>query len=454
MTDEKESFNKGIAVRFAPSPTGPFHIGSVRTALYNFLFARKNGGKFLLRIEDTDKERSTKEFEENIFDSLKWLGLDWDDKDHLLRQSERTAVYTQKIHELIEKGAAYISKESEGKNKEVIRFKNPGGKIKFQDLIRGEVEMDVSDLEDFIIARNINEPVYHLTVVVDDMESEITHIIRGEDHISNTPRHILILEALGGSRPIYAHLPLVLAPDRSKLSKRKHCESVSLNFYKNAGYLPEAIINFLAMVGWNPGTDQEIFTINELIKDFDIKKVQKKGGIFNIEKLDWLNREHILKQSKNLQIERLKGEILKTKFKDYEKVGDPEFLDKFLVIILDRIHRWGEVSEILEAGEFDHLFIDKQELNKEIIHWKKSTPEKARENLEKVVQIFNEEKTLVIIWTKIEKLSEERGKGDVLWPLRYALSGREKSPDPFTLIKIKGVKASISSILSAIEKLS
>ncbi|KKQ78194.1 MAG: hypothetical protein A3A96_00115 [Candidatus Zambryskibacteria bacterium RIFCSPLOWO2_01_FULL_39_39] len=454
MTDEKESFNKGIAVRFAPSPTGPFHIGSVRTALYNFLFARKNGGKFLLRIEDTDKERSTKEFEENIFDSLKWLGLDWDDKDHLLRQSERTAVYTQKIHELIEKGAAYISKESEGKNKEVIRFKNPGGKIKFQDLIRGEVEMDVSDLEDFIIARNINEPVYHLTVVVDDMESEITHIIRGEDHISNTPRHILILEALGGSRPIYAHLPLVLAPDRSKLSKRKHGESVSLNFYKNAGYLPEAIINFLAMVGWNPGTDQEIFTINELIKDFDIKKVQKKGGIFNIEKLDWLNREHILKQSKNLQIERLKGEILKTKFKDYEKVGDPEFLDKFLVIILDRIHRWGEVSEILEAGEFDHLFIDKPELNKEIIHWKKSTPEKARENLEKVVQIFNEEKTLEIIWTKIEKLAEERGKGDVLWPLRYALSGREKSPDPFTLIKIKGVKASISSILSAIEKLS
>src|SRR3990167_1358944 len=417
MTDEKESFNKGIAVRFAPSPTGPFHIGSVRTALYNFLFARKNGGKFLLRIEDTDKERSTKEFEENIFDSLKWLGLDWDDKDHLLRQSERTAVYTQKIHELIEKGAAYISKESEGKNKEVIRFKNPGGKIKFQDLIRGEVEMDVSDLEDFIIARNINEPVYHLTVVVDDMESEITHIIRGEDHISNTPRHILILEALGGSRPIYAHLPLVLAPDRSKLSKRKHGESVSLNFYKNAGYLPEAIINFLAMVGWNPGTDQEIFTINELIKDFDIKKVQKKGGIFNIEKLDWLNREHILKQSKNLQIERLKGEIL-------------------------------------EAGEFDHLFIDKPELNKEIIHWKKSTPEKARENLEKVVQIFNEEKTLEIIWTKIEKLAEERGKGDVLWPLRYALSGREKSPDPFTLIKIKGVKASISSILSAIEKLS
>ena len=454
MTDEKESFNKGIAVRFAPSPTGPFHIGSVRTALYNFLFARKNGGKFLLRIEDTDKERSTKEFEENIFDSLKWLGLDWDDKDHLLRQSERTAVYTQKIHELIEKGAAYISKESEGKNKEVIRFKNPGGKIKFQDLIRGEVEMDVSDLEDFIIARNINEPVYHLTVVVDDMESEITKIIRGEDHISNTPRHILIIEALGGSRPIYAHLPLVLAPDRSKLSKRKHGESVSLNFYKNAGYLPEAIINFLAMVGWNPGTDQEIFTINELIKDFDIKKVQKKGGIFNIEKLDWLNREHILKQSKNLQIERLKGEILKTKFKDYEKVGDPEFLDKFLVIILDRIHRWGEVSEILEAGEFDHLFIDKPELNKEIIHWKKSTPEKARENLEKVVQIFNEEKTLEIIWTKIEKLAEERGKGDVLWPLRYALSGREKSPDPFTLIKIKGVKASISSILSAIEKLS
>src|SRR3989344_2069620 len=241
--------SKPIIVRFPPSPTGLLHVGGVRTALYNYLFAKQNGGKFLLRIEDTDKERSKKEYEEDIIDSLNWLGLDWDNKGSEWRQSDRTEIYRGKIQELIQKGAAYIAELQEGEtdeDKRVVRFKNPGGKIKFQDLIRGEVEMEVGDLNDFIIAKNIEEPLYHLVVVVDDMESRVTHVIRGEDGISNTPRQILILEALGGARPIYAHLPLVLAEDKSKLSKRKHGEAVSLKYYRDRGYSPEAILNFVA----------------------------------------------------------------------------------------------------------------------------------------------------------------------------------------------------------------
>ncbi|HEY4516271.1 MAG TPA: glutamate--tRNA ligase family protein [Candidatus Paceibacterota bacterium] len=443
--------SKPIIVRFPPSPTGLLHVGGVRTALYNYLFAKQNGGKFLLRIEDTDKERSKKEYEEDIIDSLNWLGLDWDNKGSEWRQSDRTEIYRGKIQELIQKGAAYIAELQEGEtdeDKRVVRFKNPGGKIKFQDLIRGEVEMEVGDLNDFIIAKNIEEPLYHLVVVVDDMESRVTHVIRGEDGISNTPRQILILEALGGARPIYAHLPLVLAEDKSKLSKRKHGEAVSLKYYRDRGYSPEAILNFVALIGWNPGTDQEVFTLDELVKVFDLSKVQKKGGVFDIKKLDWVSREHLLKESKNGKMEKLGEQIQKTKYKDSEKWGDYGFLDKFLDIILDRIHRWGEVSEVLEAGEYDYLFIDPV-LDRGLIAWKKSSPEKAKENLEKIIEIIDSkvnDKRL-----EIETLAGERGKGDVLWPLRYSLSGKEKSPDPFTLLDILGVEESKKRIKAVIE---
>lgn len=435
--------NKDIIVRFPPSPTGFLHMGNVRTALYNYLFTRKNRGKFLIRIEDTDRVRSKKEYEEDMFESMKWLGLDHDNKGSEWRQKERGEVYKKYLDELLKSGSAYISEESEGENREVVRFKNPGGKIKFQDLIRGEVEIEVGDLGDFIIARNINEPLYHLAVVIDDLEARITHIIRGEDHISNTPRQILIIEALGGKRPIYAHLPMILAEDKSKLSKRKHGETVSLKYYRDKGYEPEAILNFLALLGWNPGTDQEIFSLEELVKIFDLAKVQKKGGIFNVEKLDWINREYISKQFKDLKIKRLKDEISKTKFKENSKLENQEFLDKFLDIILDRIHRWGEVSEIIGAGEFDYLF-EKPVLDATKIPWKTQTLAQAKENLKKVLENFE----------NIEKLAEEIGKGEVLWPLRYVLSGREKSPDPFSLLKILGEKESKERIEEAINLIS
>lgn len=432
-----------VVVRFPPSPTGLLHMGNVRTLIYNYLFARKLGGKLLLRIENTDKERSRKEYEEEIYESIKWLGLDYDNKEKVWRSSERTEIYKEKIQELIKKGAAYISKETEGENREVVRFKNPGGKIKFLDLIRGEIEIDVSDLGDFIIARNINDPLYHLAVCVDDSESQITHIIRGDDHISNTPRHILILEALGLPRPIYAHPPLILAPDKSKLSKRKHGEIVSLKYYREKGYEPEAVLNFLAMIGWNPGTDQEIFTLPELIEQFDLSKVQKKGGIFNVEKLDWINKQWILRQKPDEQFSIFSSQFSKTKYADHEKLKDTEFMQKFLKIILDRIHRWGEVAEVIDNGEFDYLF-DRPDVGAEMVVWKKQSKEDARKKLQKILDANFED---------VAGIAEKEGRGEVLWPLRTSLSGREKSPDPYTLLDILGTEEATERLKLVIEKL-
>src|SRR3989344_4101278 len=220
---------------------------------------------------------------ENLFEILEWLGLKYDE---FYRQSDRGKIHRTYIEKMLDDGSIY---EAEDK---IIRFKNPYKKVKFNDLVRGEIEFDTTELKDFIIAKSVDEPLYHLAVVIDDFESNITHVIRGEDHISNTPRQILIQETISAPRPIYAHLPLILAPDRSKLSKRKHGESVSLDYYRNKGYSPEAMINYLALLGWNPGTEQEIFTLPELINVFDFSRVHKGGAIFDEKKLAWMNRKH------------------------------------------------------------------------------------------------------------------------------------------------------------------
>ena len=427
-----------VVARMAPSPTGYFHIGSVRTALFNFLFARKNKGTFIFRSEDTNNERSKKEFEDNILDSLKWLGLSY---DKFMRQSDRTEVYISYLKKMIENGSAYFSKEEpkEGESRtEVIRLKNPNKKIVFEDLVRGKVEFDTTESGDFVIAKSLTEPLYHLAVVVDDHETGATHVIRGEDILSSTPRQILIQEAIGAKRPIYAHIPLILAPDRSKLSKR--FGATSLTEYKNQGFLPEAILNYMALLGWNPGTEKEIFSLDELIEEFDISRVQKGGAIFDMTKMLWVNKQHILRQSHESQIKNLKLQV------QNEKLNDQDFTNKFLKIILNRIHRWGEVKEIMAAGEFDYLFND-PEINPGMVPWKKQSKEDAKKNLEKVLSILDDK-------GKIMRLAEEEGKGDVLWPLRTALSGREKSPDPFTLIDILGLSESKKRILKAIELLS
>src|SRR3989344_1804142 len=283
-----------VVTRFPPSPTGYFHIGSARTALFNYLFAKHNGGKMVMRFEDTDRERSKKEFEKDILEGILWLGLEHD--GDVLRQSERTDIYRERLATLIKSGHAYEAEESTTEaGKKVIRFKNPNVRVTFTDLIRGQVSFETAELEDFIIARTMNEPLYNFAVVVDDYDMGITHVIRGEDHISNTQRQILMLEALGCERPVYAHLPLILAPDKSKLSKRHG--AVSVNEYRAEGYLPEALVNYLALLGWNPGGQQELFSLQELVRKFDIAQDHKAGAVFDMEKLRWFNREYLDRMS-------------------------------------------------------------------------------------------------------------------------------------------------------------
>ncbi len=300
-----------VTVRFAPSPTGPLHIGGARTALFNYIFAKQTGGTFILRIEDTDKERSKPEYEQDIRDGLGWLGII---PDAVYRQSERTDIYQKHLDTLIKSGAAYVSREPRKQNTttppfghpssteegmvEVVRFKNPNKLVSFQDMVRGEVSFNTTELKDFVIARSVSEPLYHFAVVVDDFEMKVTHIIRGEDHISNTQRQILIQEALGAPRPLYAHIPLILALDRSKLSKRKHGDAVSLAHYRAEGIAPKAMVNFLALLGWHPSARDasEVLSFDELVAQFNLERVQKGGAVLDGNKLNWLNKQYLKKK--------------------------------------------------------------------------------------------------------------------------------------------------------------
>ncbi len=441
-----------IITRFAPSPTGFLHMGGARTALFNHLFTKQLGGKTILRIEDTDKARSTKEYEASIIDSLKWLGLEYDET---FKQSDREDIYKKYLKQLIDEGKAYVSKETPveaGDRAEVIRFKNPNKKVSFTDLIRGEVEFDTTELKDFVIAKSLEEPLYHLAVVIDDFEMGITHVVRGEDHISNTPRQILIQEAIGAPRPIYAHLPIILATDKSKLSKRKHGESVSVDFYRHAGYVPEAVINFLALLGWNPGTDQELFDMKGLLALFSLEKVQKSGAVFNVDKLDWLDRQYILKLSR-------------ADFAGHAEVFLPEWLStkgplfsRLEALIKERISKFSDITALFEKDGELRFIKGQPEYPPDILLWKKA-PDKAlavahltecRTLIESMAaEPFSAESIKAAIWP----YAEAKGKGEVLWPLRVALTGQEKSPDPFISASVLGREESLNRIGVALGKL-
>ena len=446
MTDKPSQ----IVTRFAPSPTGLLHGGTYRTAVFAYLFARKNGGKFILRIEDTDRERSKKEFEDNIFESLAWMGLEYDE---MHRQSELVSEHTKALQRLIDAGHAYISREEakdgSGVMKELVRFKNPNKKIVFEDLIRGHIETDTTDLGDFVIAKNINEPLFHLAVVVDDALMGVTHIIRGDDHIANTPRHILLYEALGYPIPHYAHLPLVVDEKRAKLSKRRG--AMALTAYRDQGYLPGAILNFLALVGWNPGTEQEIFTKDELINLFTLERVQKSPGFFNPEKLDWTNKEYIkgLGEGEQLEyIEKFLPDAIKA-LSGYSK----EKLSRIRGVLIDHLTHFGELKTMADRGEVAYFFEDPTP-PKESLFWKDDKDaDHTRAYLDKVVEIlqkvepvdFTAEKLKALIWD----YATEVGRGNVLWPMRFALSGRDKSPDPFMLSEILGKETTLRRLASA-----
>lgn len=446
---------KKIITRFAPSPTGSFHVGSARAALFSFLYAKHHGGEFKLRIEDTDKERSKPEYTTNILDSLSWLGIAHDD---LVIQSENQKRHTEVLLELIESGKAYEGEESQSGNGKIIRFKNPNKNVTFTDLVRGEITFDTSDLGDFVIAKNINEPLFHLALVVDDADMGVTHVVRGEDHISNTPRHILLQEALGVPTPEYAHIPLILGSDRSKLSKRKHGSEVSVTAYKEEGYLPEALVNYLTLLGWSPGGDlsaeEEVMSMDEVISKFDISRVQKGGAIFSKEKLNWFNGEYLKKLSDDRKIDYFKKYVPDYTEKIYQNNFD--ILD-FITIALERNSTVAELKEGFEEGEFDYA-LQTPEYPKEMLLWKKNpdmndTAEIIEKNIAYLEKLdsneFKHDKIKEVLWP----FAEERGKGEVLWPTRVALSGRERSPDPFTLASFLGKETTIERLKKAKESL-
>ncbi len=423
-----------VITRFAPSPTGLLHLGNYRTALFNYLFARQAKGRFLLRVEDTDRERSQKEYEDNIFESLTWLGLDYDEKS---RQSERAPRHTFYLQKLIADGHAYRSQETAGERGEVIRFKNPNQVVTFTDLIRGEVTFDTTDLGDFVIAKSETEPLFHLAVVVDDFESGVTHVIRGEDHISNTPRHILLQRAIGAPTPIYAHLPLVLAPDRSKLSKRHG--ALPITEYRDGGYLPEAIINFMALLGWSPqhgeGTNQELFSLTELIERFDLSAVGKSGAIFNIDKLNWLNKEYLARLGSEEKVNYVAKALPDL---------DQAMVAKITPLILDRASNYEEIKKMNQAGELAYFFTAPRP-TKELLKNTAHLP-KAIELLNTVPEAdWTAENIKNSVWDYATKIS----RAEVLWPMRVALSGLPKSADPFTIAAILGKEETVARLTYA-----
>lgn len=458
---------KNVRVRIAPSPTGPLHIGTARTALVNFLFARKHKGTFILRFEDTDKERSEKKWEEDIINGLTWLGLNWDEA--ISRSSEHVEIYHTYLKKILgEKKAFYCSHKQEEmeKNKphvcpdrqadnsdgDIIRFKNPGGKITFSDSVRGDITFDASLLGDFSIARNIKDPLYNFAVVIDDHDMKISHVIRGEDHISNTPKQILLQRAMELTTPQYAHLPLALGSDRSKLSKRH--APVSLLDYKEKGYLPNAIINFLALLGWRPEGDEEIFSQEELIEKFSFEDVQQGGAIFDIEKLNWVNGMYIRK----LSVENLtdlcipyltKANILK------ENSIRRDFLEKIVALEQDRLVVLGD---IVDRTRF--FFEDTVKYSWKLLLWKKMTQEQLYASLITLEGILKE--TSDDIFSDAKKLQEylmphaekEGDKGILLWPLRALLSGEKASPGPFEILAILGKERSLARVKYALDLLS
>ncbi len=465
----------------APSPTGPLHIGTARTALCNWLFAKHAGGTYVLRIEDTDKERSEKKYETELLEGFSWLGIDWDEGPGKgaygpYRQSERTAIYRKYLEQLLASGAAYycyctkddletqrqgmlaqglppkysghcrtLSTPPEGKKAEVIRFKVPEVKVEFTDLVRGKVAFDAALFGDIVIAKDLDTPLYNFAVVVDDELMEITHVIRGEDHLSNTPKQILMQKALGFSQPIYAHIPLILNADRSKMSKRFN--DVALSSYRDRGYLPEALVNFLALLGWHPKDNKEVLSFDELIAQFDMERVQQAGAIFNEEKLDWLNREHMKLLTTAELVRRAKPFFKKAGI----AVDDPVLFEKVIKLQLSRAKTLGD---FVDAGKF---FFMLPAYEPKLLAWKDAPLAETKTALSNAYSLLTslsaEKFRRNDLLAALAPLTEAQGRGPVFWPLRVALSGQSASPDPIEIMETLGRDESLRRITLALAKL-
>jgi len=332
-------------VRFAPSPTGYLHVGGARTALFNWLFARRHGGRFILRIEDTDAQRSSWEMVAGIVDGLRWLGLDWDEGPDIggphapYFQSQRLDLYQSRAHALVGEGKAY---HDEG----AVRFKVPPGQTRFDDLVHGPIAFDNEHIENFVILRSDGQPTYHLSVVVDDVEMEMTHVVRGDDHVSNTPKQVLLYEAFGAKVPRFAHVPLILGPDKKRLSKRHGATSVME--YHRLGYLPEAMVNFLALLGWSPGGDRELLSRDELIGLFALEGISGGSAVFNPEKLDWFNQQHIARLSNAALLSRLEERLRVAElWRDSLVAGEAAWIEQVLELLKPRVKKLDQLVEEL-----------------------------------------------------------------------------------------------------------
>ena len=446
-----------IKVRVAPSPTGFLHIGTAQSALYNWIFARKNGGEFYLRIEDTDRERSTEEYGQSIFDALNWLGINWDGEPVI--QSQNLKRHREVLEKLLSEGKAFYchhakeelenERNSQEKEKQAPRHicsykNNPKGKeaggiirlavnensdrkIIFTDEIRGKVEFTASLLGDFSIARAVDDPLYHFVVVVDDADMEITHILRGEDHLSNTPKHILIYEALGFKVPVFAHLPLILAPDRSKLSKR-HGDTSAIAYKKD--YLPEALINFLGSMSYT--FSKEIISKGEMIEEFQLGKVHKSGAIFDIKKLNWINSQYI--------------RCLDSK--TFEQLSNEHNIPEAAIpLITERLEKLSDVQN------FDY-FWKEPKYDRGLLKWKKASLEESMSSLKQTADVLEKlEFTKENLQKALDQMGQKMGdRGLAYWPLRVALTGKEKSPDPIDITLVLGKEKTLGRIKNAIEK--
>jgi len=460
-----------IKTRFAPSPTGDPHIGNIRSALFSYLFAKKNGGEFLLRIEDTDKKRHVEKSVQTIKDALKWLKILPKNINSPIVQSKRLEIYKKAAMKLLEEDKAYVCDCSQKRLKEireiqkakglppgydghcrnrklefksgcVIRMKVPKtGKIVVNDLIRGQVEFDLSTIDDQIILKSDGFPTYHLAHVVDDAEMGITHVIRAEEWLPSTPKHILLNQMLGYKIPQYAHLPVILGPNRGKLSKRDGATGIME--YKKLGYLPEALINFMVLLGWNPKTNEEFFTLDELEKKFDIKQVNHAAAIFDIQKLNHFNRHYIQKKPASELIALL----------------DPKIVSKLRRQSLEKAVELAQqrMTTLNDFGETISYLISEPKIDHQKLIFKKSTAANTKKALEIAAATLKE----ITKWEKSEILTtlqkivsqNELSNGDVFWSVRFALSGLEKSPPPEEIAEVLGKEETIKRIKIALNKL-
>jgi glutamyl-tRNA synthetase len=474
-----------VRVRIAPSPTGPLHIGTARTALFNFLHARHVGGTFILRLEDTDQARGSIAYEKDILDGLHWLGLGWDEGPEVAgeeargphapyRQMERLPTYAAAATRLLERDQAYpcyctteelaadraaqeaakqppryvgrcanltaeerAQREAEGR-RPVLRFRVGEGVVAFDDIVRGRVEIDVSNLGgDFVIVRADGSPLYHFTVVVDDAAMEISDVIRGEDHLSNTPKHILLFRALGYEVPRFAHLPLILNPDRSKMSKRKSQTAVA--DYIAQGFIREALVNYFAFLGWSPGTEEEVFTLEELGERFDLDKVQKGGARFDRERLEWLNGQWIRRLSPDALIDRLRPFVEKDlEAGRIEWMPSDEELRALLPVVQERLPRLGAVGELI-----GFLWVRDVDPDPAALVPKRWDVATTVEGLAAAREIIADAGDVAFEADELEPplraLAEARGwkAGDLFMAIRVAVTGRTATPPLFdTLVAL------------------